>query len=346
MDEIRTLIDSIEPIDEKTQKAMREKVDALAKPLGSLGRLEELCVQIAAITRSLEPVIDHKWISIFSADHGIAPLGVTNAPQDITAFQTRNFIKGGAGINALSSACGISLQVTNMGMVKDCDPTGIRQNSLGRGTGNIAEGPAMSRDQAHRSLMAGKLAIEEIEQLDILGTGEMGLGNTSPSTAICSVLLGLDVDSITGIGSGITQEAREKKVSLIRQAIAINRPDPTDPIDVLAKVGGFEIGAMAGAMLAAAARRVPVVIDGFISSAAALVALRLAPRLKDYLILSHQSAEKGHDLISRGLGLRPLFDLDLRLGEGTGAALAISLCEKALAIPRSMITLQALGSIR
>lgn len=342
---LRALIDSIRPIDQNISNSMREKVDSLAKPLGSLGRLEELCVQIAGITGSLDPAVEHKWISIFSADHGIAPLGVTNAPQDITAFQTRNFIKGGAGINALSSACGVSLQVTNMGMVRDCDPTGIRQRSLGRGTGNIAQGPAMSREKAVKALLSGKEAVDEIELLDIFGTGEMGLGNTSPSTAICAVLLGLDVDSITGIGSGISEEAREKKVSLIRQAIAINGPDPNDPIDVLAKVGGFEIGAMAGAMLAAAARRVPVVVDGFISSAAALIALRLAPNLKGYLILSHQSAEKGHDLISNALGLRPLFDLDLRLGEGTGAALALSLCEKALTIPRSMISLQALGSI-
>ena len=334
---------SIEPVDRQVARAMREKQDSLAKPVGSLGRLEELSIIIASSQRTMTPACRDKWITIFAADHGIATEGVTNAPQIVTALQTMNFIAGGAGINAITRAEGISISVTDAGIACDYNHEGIRQCSLGRGTANIAEGPAMTREQAIASLEVGIDAVNEIKELDILGTGEMGLGNTSASTAILATLLDLDVDSITGIGSGISDEARVRKTELIRKALDVNSPDPSDPIDVLAKVGGFEIGAIAGAMLAAAARHVPVVIDGFISSAAAQIAISLCPEIREYMILSHQSAEKGHDLISEKMGLKPLFDLGMRLGEGTGAAIAINLCEAAVHVANEMVTLASLA---
>jgi len=345
MDRITSTIATIRPVDRTIMKYMRERQDSLAKPQGSLGRLEELSIRIAGIQRTGTPRIEDKWITIFAADHGIATQGVTSAPQQVTALQTQNFILGGAGINAIAQAEGISLSVTDIGIAYDYDRTGVRQHSLGRGTNNIAVEPAMTREQAVESIVIGIETVNEIEDLDILGTGEMGLGNTSASTAIFSVLLDLDIQMITGLGSGITDTMRDKKASLIRQAIDLHRPDSTDPIDVLAKVGGFEIGGMAGAMLAAAARQIPVVVDGYISSAAALIAIRLCPAIHEYLILSHHSAEKGHDLVFSKMGLTPLLDLGLRLGEGTGAALAINLCEAAVQAANRMITLKELAEL-
>ncbi len=334
---------AILPADTQMMRLMQEKQDSLAKPKGSLGVLEELSVQMAGIQRTLELRSAHKWITIFAADHGITEEGVSNAPQVVTALQTQNFIAGGTGVNAIARTEHIDLCVTDIGIACDYDRTGIRQQSLGRGTKNFSTEAAMTREQAVRSLEIGIQTVNEIERLDILGTGEMGLGNTSPSTAIFSVLLDLPVASITGIGSGITEQMRQKKIDLITRGIDLNRPDKDDVIDVLATVGGFEIGGMAGAMLAAAARSVPVVVDGFISSAAALIALRLCPELRGYLILSHRSAENGHESIHTAMGLTPLFDLKLRLGEGSGAALAMNLCEAAAHVANEMITLEALS---
>ncbi len=343
MDLITQTLTTVKPVDTGIIKAMEGKQDTLAKPKHSLGRLEELSIQIAGVQRTTRPKIVQKWITIFAADHGIALEGVTSAPQEITALQTQNFITGGAGINAISRVEGISLIVTDIGVACEYDHTGVRQCSLGKGTDNFVKGPAMTREQAVHSLEIGIERVNEITDLDILGTGEMGLGNTSASTAIFSVMLGLPVPDITGMGSGISSELQKRKAVLIQQGIAENKPDKEDPIDVLAKVGGFEIGGMAGAMLAAAARSVPVIVDGFISSAAAEIALGLCPQLKEYLILSHRSAEKGHDLISSLMGLDPLLDLGLRLGEGSGAALAINLCEAAVHIANDMATLQSLS---
>ncbi len=343
MELLTKTINHIVRLDEKIKVQMREKQDSLAKPVGSLGRLEELSITIAAAQQTMTPSCAHKWITIFSGDHGIATQGVTNAPQIVTALQTMNFINEGAGINAITKIEGINITVTDVGIACDYDPKGIRQCNIAKGTANMVVGPAMSREQAIRSLEVGIESVQEIEELDILGTGEMGLGNTSASTAILATLLDLDVDIITGNGSGITDEMRIKKSRLIRKALDVNAPDASDPIDVLSKVGGFEIGAIAGAMLAAAARHVPIVVDGFISSAAAQIAIALCPEIKEYMILSHQSAEKGHNLISEKMGMRPLFDLGLRLGEGTGAALAMNLCEAAVQVANQMVTLRSLA---
>ncbi len=343
MELLTKTINSIVRLDDRIKEQMQEKQDSLAKPVGSLGRLEELSITIAAAQQTMTPSCKNKWITIFSADHGIATQGVTNAPQIVTALQTMNFIGEGAGINAITKIEGIEISVTDVGIACDYDPTGIRQCKIKRGTDNMVVGPAMSREQAIKALEVGIQTVAEIDELDILGTGEMGLGNTSASTAILATFLDLDVDAITGIGSGITDEMRINKSRLISKAIEVNAPDASDPIDVLSKVGGLEIGAIAGAMLAAAARHVPVIVDGFISSAAAQIAITLCPEIKDYMILSHQSAEKGHNLISERMGMRPLFDLGLRLGEGTGAALAINLCETAVQVVNQMVTLQSLA---
>ncbi len=336
----------IKPLDAGAMAGARARQETLTKPPGSLGRLEELSLQLAGIQGSPVPRTKHKAVITMAGDHGVVAEKVGNWPQEVTAQMVYNFLGGGAGINVLARQAGARVVIVDMGVATElkADRRLVSCN-IGRGTANIAAGPAMTLEQAERAVEAGiRVAEEEAEKgLDIVGTGDMGIGNTSASSAICAAITGKPVEAVTGRGTGLTDEQLSRKTEVIRRALELNRPDPGRPLEVLARVGGFEIGGLAGVMLGAAARRVPVVIDGFVSGAAALIATSICPGLKDYLIASHLSAEAGHRLMLEHLGLQPLLDLRLRLGEGTGAALGIFLAEAAVRILAEMATFTEAG---
>ncbi len=334
-------IKMIKPRDEKAMAAARARQDTLTKPAGSLGRLEELSIQLAGIQGKPIPQIRHKAIITMAGDHGVVAEGVGNWPQEVTAQMVYNFLGGGAGINVIARQVGARIIVVDMGVAHKLKAhPQLLSRKVACGTQNIACGPAMTAAQATAAIENGiKVVNDEVAKgLDIVGTGDMGIGNTTPSAAICAVMTGKPCAEVTGRGTGIDDKQLAHKVAVIEQALAVNHPDPGQPLDVLAKVGGFEIGGLAGVMLAAAAQRLPVVIDGFISGAAALIATALCPRLKDFLIAAHVSAEAGHRLLLKHLGLKPLLDLDMRLGEGTGAALGIFLSETAARTLAEMAT--------
>ena len=338
---LQELLSSIPPLDEAAMDAARERQNQLTKPQGSLGRLEELSIRIAGITGQARPVIQHKVITVMAGDHGVVAEGVSAFPQEVTPQMVANFIHGGAAINALARHVGARVVVVDMGVAADLPPhPGLVDKKVAYGTANMAQGPAMTREQAEQALLAGADVVQTQLQpgLDILGTGDMGIGNTTPSAAIAAALTGRDPAEIAGRGTGLDDAGVQHKIEVIRRALAVNQPDPGDALDVLAKVGGFEIAGLAGAMLAAAANRVPVMVDGFISTAAAMIAVGLAPDVRSYLIASHHSQEQGHGVMLDWLGLTPLLDLDLRLGEGTGAALGISLAEAACKVLDEMAT--------
>jgi len=350
----RTL-SAIRPLDPAALRQARERQDTLTKPPGSLGRLEELAVQVAGIRRTARPRIRHKAILTMAGDHGVVAEGVSLYPQAVTAQMVLNFLRGGAAVNVLAAHVGARVVVVDVGVASDLAPlaSGLHARAGSRfvirkvapGTANMARGPAMTPAEARRSLEAGIEVLEEelAKGLDIVGIGEMGIGNTTPASAITATITGTPPDQVTGRGTGLGDQALQHKVRVIEAALAVNRPDPRDALDVLSKLGGLEIGGMAGAMLAAAANCVPVVVDGFICGAAALIACGLEPRVRDYLIASHQSVEVGHQAALRHLGLKPIFNLDLRLGEGTGAALGISLVEAAARILDEMATFAEAG---
>jgi nicotinate-nucleotide--dimethylbenzimidazole phosphoribosyltransferase len=338
---LQELLSSIPPLDEAAMDAARERQNQLTKPQGSLGRLEELSIRIAGITGQARPVIQHKVITVMAGDHGVVAEGVSAFPQEVTPQMVANFLYGGAAINALARHAGARVVVVDMGVAADLPPhPGLVDKKVAYGTANMAQGPAMTREQAEQALLAGADVVQTQLQpgLDILGTGDMGIGNTTPSAAIAAALTGRDPAEIAGRGTGLDDAGVQHKIEVIRRALAVNQPDPGDALDVLAKVGGFEIAGLAGAMLAAAANRVPVMVDGFISTAAAMIAVGLAPDVRSYLIASHHSQEQGHGVMLDWLGLTPLLDLDLRLGEGTGAALGISLAEAACKVLDEMAT--------
>jgi nicotinate-nucleotide--dimethylbenzimidazole phosphoribosyltransferase len=341
-----TILGSIKPLDSTAMNAARERQDNLTKPHGSLGKLEELSVQIAGIKADPAPKLERKTIITMAADHGVTAEGVALYPQEVTKQMVLNFLNGGAAINVLSNHFGTSVVVVDMGVMGGFEPMpGLVCKMIDFGTGNMARGPAMTRNQAIDALEAGIEIVntEAGRGLDILGTGDMGIGNTTASSAIFAAISSLQVEKVTGRGTGIDDKQLAHKISVIEKSLSINSPDPGDPIDVLAKVGGFEIGGLAGVILAGAARRVPVVIDGFISGAAALIAAGLSPQVKDYLIAAHVSAEAGHRLLLEFLGLKPVLDLNMRLGEGTGAVLGISLAEAAVKIMNQMATFADAG---
>ena len=334
------------PLDKAAMEKAQARQDSLTKPQGSLGRLEELAIKIAGIKAEPLPKIQHKAIVIMAADHGVVAERVSLYPQEVTRQMVFNFLAGGAGINVLARHIGARVAVVDMGVVGGFEPhPALVCKMIDFGTKNMAQGPAMTRQQAIDVLEAGIGVIEtEIAKgLDIVGTGDMGIGNTTASSAILAAITGERVEKLTGRGTGIEDKQLAHKVEIIRWALATNRPNPEDPIDVLAKVGGFEIGGLAGVMLGAAAHRIPVVIDGFISGAAALIAVKLSPQAKDYLIASHLSAEAGHKVLLDYLGLVPLLNLGMRLGEGTGAALGIFLAEVAVKILTEMATFDEAG---
>jgi nicotinate-nucleotide--dimethylbenzimidazole phosphoribosyltransferase len=336
----------IPPLDHAAMEAARERQNTLTKPPGSLGRLEDLSIQLAGIYGDPMPTIEHKVIVTMAGDHGVVAEGVSAFPQEVTPQMVLNFLNEGAAINVLARHADARVVIVDMGVASDFDAhPGLVDKKVAPGTENLARGPAMSRQQALQALTAGAEVVEaELERgLDILVLGEMGIGNTTPSTAIAAALTGLAPSEIAGRGTGVDDEGLARKIEAIERGLAVNQPDPDDAVDVLAKVGGFEIGGMAGAMVAAAAHGRPVLVDGFISTAAAMLAVGLAPAIRPYLIAGHLSDECGHRAMLDWLELEPLLDLNLRLGEGTGAALSLSLAEAACKILSEMATFAEAG---
>lgn len=333
-------------VDSGAQAAARARQDTLTKPPGSLGRLEELSIQLAAITGRPRPSVARKAVVVMAADHGVTVEGVSAYPAAVTPQMVLNFCRGGAAINVLARQAGARVVVVDIGVAADFDPQpGLIIRKIASGTQNMAQGPAMTRAQAEAAINEGidVLQSEFTKGLDLVATGDMGIGNTTPSAAIAAAITGMPVSKVAGRGTGVDDAGLAHKVTVIERALAVNKPDPNDALDVLSKVGGFEIAGLAGVIIGAAAKRVPVVIDGFISGAAALIAAGLAPEVKPYLIAAHQSVEIGHRIMLEHLGVRPLLDFDLRLGEGTGAALAFHIVEAAARILDEMATFAEAG---
>lgn len=337
---IEKTVASIRELDEFNMEMAQHRLDTLTKPQGSLGILEKIAVRIAGIYRE-QPALGKKTVIVMAADHGIACQGVSAYPQEVTLQMVRNFLNGGAAINVLSRLAQASVVVVDMGVLEETEPhEDLYIYRIKPGTDDISKGPAMTREEAEATIEAGiEVAQKEIEKgTRVIAIGEMGIGNTSASSAILSVLSGLKVEKVVGRGTGVSKEALDKKIMLIDQAININLPNPNDPLDVLAKVGGLEIGGMAGVILGAAAAGVPVVVDGFVSGAAAMLAMEMAPLASDYLFFSHLSAEAGHKVMLDWLNVNPLLHLDMRLGEGTGAVLVFNLIDAAVKIYEEMAT--------
>ncbi len=346
MGTLEETIEAVAPLDSQAMAAAGRRQASLTKPPGSLGRLEELSIRLAGIRRTPSPQVSRKCIVTMAADHGVVAEGVTRYPQAVTAQMVLNFLGGGAAVNVLARHVGARVVVVDAGVAGELPQhPGLVALRVAAGTRNMAHGPAMSVEEARASLEAGITVVEGEERrgLDILGVGEMGIGNTTAASAVTAAVTGCSPGEVTGRGTGLDDLELAHKVEVVARALAANRPRRGDGLDVLAKVGGFEIGAMAGAMIAAAARHLPVVLDGFICGAAALVAVLLAPRVKEYLVASHRSVEVGHSRLLEHLGLEPLLDLDLRLGEGTGAALGISLAEASCRILAEMATFEGAG---
>jgi nicotinate-nucleotide--dimethylbenzimidazole phosphoribosyltransferase len=346
-------IGMIGPVRALFAEEAQKRLDNLTKPPGSLGRLEEFAKRIVAITENTMPALDRKVIFTFAGDHGVADEGVSAYPREVTRQMVFNFLNGGAGINVLARHAGAEVVVVDIGVDYDFDrgaaaaghPVPLLIRKVVRGTRNMRKGPAMSRQDAERCIETGiELAQEYADKgYAIFGTGEMGIANTTPSSAIAAVLTGRPVAELTGRGTGIHDDALRNKILVIEEAIARNRPDPNDPLDVLSKVGGAEIGGIAGLIIGAAANRIPVVVDGFISTAGALIAHGLEPITKDYMFAAHNSVEIGHKVMLEKIGLMPILDLGMRLGEGTGAALAMQVIEAGLKIYKEMATFGEAG---
>ncbi len=343
---IKETIDRIEPLDEKAMKLARERQDFLTKPKESLGILEELSIQVAGITGNHMPKIRDKVIITMAGDHGVVEENVSVFPKEVTLQMVDNFIHGGAAINVLARHIGARVTIVDIGVAMDIKPhKNLINKKVGYGTKNIARRAAMSYDEAIRSVETGiEVLEEEIKKgVDIVGIGDMGIGNTTASSAIVATFTGGGVERVTGRGTGINDRRYDNKIRAIKKALKVNSPDKKDPLDVLAKVGGFEIGGLAGVVLCAAAHRIPVVMDGFISTTSGFLATELAPLTKQYIIASHNSVEIGHRLLLERMKLRPLLDLNMRLGEGTGAALGIGIVEASVKILTEMATFERAG---
>ena len=343
---LRQALENIRPADNIAMRRARARQRQLTKPPGSLGRLEDISVQLAGIFGTDRPEVRGRTVVIAAADHGVVARGVSGYPQEVTVQMLCNFLDGGAAINVLSDHLDVRRLVVDAGVAGELPSSPeVRKLRIGRGTGDITLGPAMSRAQAEQCISAGiGLAVEVADTgADLIGTGDMGIGNTTPSSAIAATLIGMPAAAATGRGTGRTPTELAHKTAIVRQALEVNKPDPGDPVDVLAKVGGFEIGVLAGVILGGAMERRVVVLDGFISGAAALIACSLSPHARDYLVASHRSAEKGHRAVLSHLKLRPLLDLGMRLGEGTGAVLAMPVIEGAAACLAEMATFAEAG---
>lgn len=340
--ELQKWIQSVSPLNEAAMLAARERQAQLAKPPGSLGRLEDLSVQLAGITGSVHNKIEKKHLLVFAADNGVVAEGVSSAPQSVTLMQTINLTRAKTGASTLCKHFGCGITVCDVGINADIKESAVLNRKIAYGTQNIVNGPAMTREQAVQAILTG-IELAQKTDADVLGVGEMGIGNTTTSSAVLSVLLEADIDAVTGRGGGLTDDGFSKKKSVIQRAIAVNNPDKHDVIDVLSKVGGFDIAAMCGAFIGAAVSRRPVVIDGFISAVAALCAYRLCPNIQGYLIPSHASYEIGYKLAMDAMELEPLFLLGMRLGEGSGCPLAFEILNAACAIINDMATFDQAG---
>ena len=345
MTRLAELLSAIAPPPPGGADAAERHLDSLTKPAGSLGRLEEIALRLALL-RGGAPEVRHPVIFTFAADHGVAAEGVSAYPQVVTAQMVENFLRGGAAVNVLARQAGARLVVADFGVAAPLERSErLVACPIGPGTANIAAGPAMTREQAVRAIETGAVLAQQALDAgaDLLATGEMGIGNTTVASAIAAALTGGAPERVTGRGTGVDDATLARKVAVVRRALEVNQPDAGDGLDVLAKVGGFEIGGLVGVILAGAARRVPVVLDGFIAGSAALIAVALAPAARHALFAAHRSAEPGHALVLDHLGLTPYLDLSLRLGEGTGAALFIHLARAAALVWSEMATFKAAG---
>lgn len=340
--EVDALVREVLPLDRGTMTAAEEYQARLAKPPGSLGRLEEISIQLAGITGRVHNALNKKQLLVFAADNGVVAEGVSSAPQSVTKQQTINLMRGKTGAAVLAKHFGCGLTVCDVGVNADIYESTVLNRKIAYGTQNICTGPAMTREQTLQAILTGAEIARTVDA-DVIGVGEMGIGNTTTSSAVLAVLLGADVEAVTGRGGGITEESFRKKKAVIRTAIEVNRPDRDDVVGVLSKVGGFDLAAMCGAFLGAAAARRPAVIDGLISAAAALCAVRLCPNVRGYLVPSHASFEIGYRLAMEAMDLRPLFDLGMRLGEGSGCPLAFQVLDAACAVINDMATFDEAG---
>ena len=341
-------IDAVGPLDEAAMAAASAILDSLTKPPGSLGRLESIAIWLAGVTGDPRPTLERRSIVVAAADHGVTRQGVSAYPAEVTAQMVANFLGGGAAINVLAARVGASVTVLDVGVAGDVpghapsDAGGARYVSrrVRGGTDDLSVGPAMSREEAVESVAIGLELVEALrtEGVALVGIGEMGIGNTTAASAVTAAMTGAAPATVTGFGTGIDDETRGRKIAVVEAALALHRPDPTDPIGVLATVGGLEIGALVGVLLGAVGARIPIVLDGFITGSAALLANGLAPGIASRMLAAHRSLEPGHGVILERLGLDPLLDLGLRLGEGTGAALAFALIDAAVAIRDGMAT--------
>lgn len=340
--ELDALVREVLPLDRGAMTAAEEYQARLAKPPGSLGRLEEISIQLAGITGRVHNALNKKQLLVFAADNGVVAEGVSSAPQSVTKQQTINLMRGKTGAAVLAKHFGCGLTVCDVGVNADIYESTVLNRKIAYGTQNICTGPAMTREQTLQAILTGAEIARTVDA-DVIGVGEMGIGNTTTSSAVLAVLLGTDVEAVTGRGGGITEESFRKKKAVIRTAIEVNRPDRDDVVGVLSKVGGFDLAAMCGAFLGAAAARRPAVIDGLISAAAALCAVRLCPNVHGYLVPSHASFEIGYRLAMEAMDLRPLFDLGMRLGEGSGCPLAFQVLDAACAVINDMATFDEAG---
>lgn len=339
---LEAYLNTIRPLDEFAMQEARERQAQLAKPPGSLGRLEDLSIQLAGITGQVHNKIKKKHLLVFAADNGVAEEGVSSAPQSVTLMQTINLTRHKTGASTLCKHFDCGITVCDVGVNADIKEPKVLNRKIAYGTQNIVNGPAMSREQAVQAILTG-IELAKSINADVLGVGEMGIGNTTTSSAVLSVLLDASVEDVTGRGGGLTDDSFNKKKSVIQKAISVNQPDKDDVIDVLTKVGGFDIAAMCGAFIGAVVTRRPVVIDGFISAVAALCAYKLCPNVRGYLIPSHASYEIGYKLAMDAMGLQPLFLLGMRLGEGSGCPLAFEILDAACAIINDMATFDQAG---
>ncbi|MCU6707217.1 nicotinate-nucleotide--dimethylbenzimidazole phosphoribosyltransferase [Paenibacillus sp. J5C_2022] len=344
-EQLQAAIDGIRPFNKAYARRARQHSDGLTKPPGSLGRLEDLAAQLAGITGELWPELSRKAVIVMAADHGVCEEGVSAFPSSVTPLMVHNFLAGGAAVNVLARQAGAEVVCVDVGVAAELEHPMLLSRKVMMGTHNMAKGAAMNREQALQAILTGiEVVSSQAEQgVRLFATGEMGIGNTTASAAIASVLAELSPEQAVGRGTGISDEALAHKVKVVQRAIAVNDPDRNDPVDVVAKVGGLEIAGLAGVYIGAAMRGCPVVVDGFISSAAALVALKLAEGVRPYLIASHLSHEQGHRLLLEKLGLQPMVQLGMRLGEGTGAVLAFHYVEAALRLMQEMATFEDIG---
>lgn len=330
---LKSALDKIRGLDESAQSAAQIRLDSLTKPLGSLGRLEDIVRQVAGITGNVRPCVNKKSIVIMCADNGVVEEGVSSCPKSVTASVTQNFTRGITGVCVLGANAGADIVVVDVGVDAELRSDGILDRKIRRGTWNIAKGPAMTREEAVKGIETGISIVNELSKkgVQLFGTGEMGIGNTTTSSAMAAVLTGEPIETLVGRGSGLTDEGLYNKINVIRRAIEVNKPDASDPLDVLSKLGGFDIAGLTGCFIGAAANRIPILIDGFIASVAALAAVRMKPEIRQFLIASHGSAEPGSKAVLREIGLEPLLMLGMRLGEGSGAAVAFHIIDAAFA---------------